>query len=109
MGAGPVTTQANTGIAVQGTVLSSPSCPGPAVAGSPCPDRPVAGALVELARGGTVVATTRTDTAGRFEMSVPPADYLITAFNVGFASRTSQSITVAGPVTVELVVDSGIR
>jgi hypothetical protein len=65
--------------------------------------------LVELARGGTVVATTRTDIAGRFELNVPPADYQITAFNVGFASHASQSITVAGPVTVELVLDSGIR
>jgi hypothetical protein len=41
---GPVTTQADPGFVVEGIVLSSPSCPGPAVAGSPCPDRPVAGA-----------------------------------------------------------------
>jgi hypothetical protein len=106
---GPVTTPASTGIVVQGFVFSSPSCPGPAVAESPCPDRPVAGARVELARDSTVVATTSTDSAGRFEMRVPPADYQITAFNVGFASHASQSITVVGPVTVRLVVDSGVR
>jgi hypothetical protein len=97
------------GIAVNGTVLSSPGCPGPAVAESPCPDRPVAGARVELTSGTTVVATTRTDTAGRFELRVPSGNYQITAFNVGFASHASQPISVTGPVTVRLVVDSGMR
>jgi hypothetical protein len=79
------------------------------VAESPCPDRPVPGARVELTRGGTVVATTTTDAAGQFEMRVPPGDYLVTAFNVGFGSRASQPISVTGPVNVRLVVDSGMR
>jgi hypothetical protein len=79
------------------------------VAESRCPDRPVAGARVELARSGTVVATTKTDTAGQFQLKALPGDYQITAFNVGFASHTSQQVSVAGPVTVRLVVDSGMR
>jgi hypothetical protein len=55
------------------------------------------------------MATTKTDNAGRFEMRVPPGDYVVSAFNVGLASHASQSITVAGPVSVRLVVDSGLR
>jgi hypothetical protein len=96
-------------MAVTGTVASSPGCPGPALAESPCPDRPVAGARVELTRGSTVVASTTTDRAGRFAMRVPPGDYQVTAFNVGFHSQASQHISVAGPVNVQLVVDSGLR
>jgi Carboxypeptidase regulatory-like domain len=97
------------GIAVAGAVFSSPGCPGPALAESPCPDRPVPGARVEATRGSTVVATTTTDAAGQFEMRVPPGDYLVTAFNVGFGSRASERISVTGPVSVRLVVDSGLR
>ena len=97
------------GIAVAGAVFSSPGCPGPAVAESPCPDRPVPGARVELTRGSNVVVTTTTDAAGQFEVRVPPGDYLVTAFNVGFGSRSSEQISVTGPVNVRLVVDSGMR
>jgi hypothetical protein len=79
------------------------------LAESPCPDRPVAGARVELTRGSAVVATTRTDSAGRFELRVPPGEYTVTAFNVGLATRASQLISVTGPVHVALVVDSGLR
>jgi hypothetical protein len=107
----PTTPHPGTGtaVAVDGTVVSSPGCPGPVSAESPCPDRPVAGARVELTRGGTVVATATTDSAGRFELRVPPGEYTVTAFNVGLASQASQSISVTGPVHVALVVDSGLR
>jgi hypothetical protein len=110
-GTGPSAAASTTGsgIAVEGTVFSSPGCPGPAQAESPCPDRLVAGARVELTRGNTVVANTTTDAAGRFEMRVPPGDYQVTAYNVGLGSRTSEPISVTGPVNVRLVVDSGMR
>jgi Carboxypeptidase regulatory-like domain len=109
-GSGPRTTGATgPGFAVDGTVVSSPGCPGPALAESPCPDRPVAGARVELTRGSTVMASTTTDAAGRFEMRVPAGTYQVTALNVGLRSRASQSISVTGPVNVRLVVDSGMR
>jgi hypothetical protein len=107
-GRGPGTTTGSA-VAVDGTVVSSPGCPGPVLAESPCPDRPVAGARVELRRGSTIVATTRTDGGGRFELRVPPGEYTVTAFNVGLASQASQPISVTGPVHVALVVDSGLR
>jgi hypothetical protein len=99
----------STGFAVTGTVSSSPSCPGPQRAGSPCPPKPVAGATVELAAGGAMVASTTTDPTGHFKLLAPAGTYEITARNVGYASKVTQTITVSGPVDVPLVVDSGIR
>jgi Carboxypeptidase regulatory-like domain len=105
---GPATPTAS-GIEVTGTVSSSPSCPGPQRAGSPCPPRPVVGAPVELAANGSVVARAVTDATGRFRLTVAAGTYLIKARNVGYTSETTQMITVTGPVDVSLVVDSGIR
>ena len=102
-------TPTGSGIRVTGTVTASPSCPGPARVGSSCPNRPVAGALVELARNGAVVASTTTDATGHFQLTVPAGTYIIRAHNVGYASQTTQMITVTGPIDVPLVVDSGIR
>ena len=84
-------------LAVTGTVTASPGCPGPQRAESPCPDKPVAGAPVELTASGTVVARTTTDAAGRFRVTVPAGTYEITARNTGYASRVTQSITVNNP------------
>jgi hypothetical protein len=97
------------GIAVTGTVTASPGCPGPQRAEAPCPDKPVAGAPVEIIANGTVVASTTTDAAGRFRVTVPAGAYEITARNTGYPSRVTESITVTGPVEVALVVDSGLR
>ena len=102
-------TPSASGVVVTGTVTASPSCPGPQRADSPCPNRPVNGATVELAANGKVVATTTTDATGHYRFTVPAGTYDITARNVGYASRTTQTITVTGPVDVPLVVDSGMR
>jgi hypothetical protein len=40
---------------------------------------------------------------------VPPGQCEITATNPGFPSQTTQRVTVTGPTTVTLVVDSGMR
>jgi hypothetical protein len=95
--------------AVTGTVGSSPSCPGPQRAESPCPPKPVAGAAVELTASGAVIASTTTDPTGHFKLLAPAGTYEITARNVGYASKVTQTITVSGPLDVALVVDSGIR
>jgi hypothetical protein len=102
-------TPSGSGVVVTGTVTASPSCPGPQRLDSPCPNRPVNGATVEMAANGSVVATTTTDATGHFQFTIPAGTYDITARNVGYASRTTQTITVTGPVDVPLVVDSGMR
>jgi hypothetical protein len=99
-----------TGTAITGTVTAEPGCPGPQRADTQCPPRPVAGARVELEKGGAVVATTTADSAGRFRFAVAAGSYRVTAHNVGFASQASKDVTVtAGPVDLKLVVDSGLR
>ena len=108
-GAAGLPAPGSSGIVVTGTVTASPSCPGPQRPDSPCPNRPVIGAPVELAANGKVVATTTTDATGHFRFSVPAGTYDITARNVGYASRTTRTVTVTAPVDVPLVVDSGIR
>jgi hypothetical protein len=98
------------GYAITGVVTAEPGCPGPQRGGTPCPPRPVAGARVELAKGGAIVETQTADGAGRFQFIVAPGSYRVTAHNVGLASQASQDVTVtADPVDLKLVVDSGLR
>jgi Carboxypeptidase regulatory-like domain len=106
--AGPSTPK-DSGIRVTGSVKASPACPGPQRINSPCPPTPVAGAPVEMATNGSVVASTTTDATGNFQLTVPAGTYVIRAHNVGYASQVTQMITVTGPMDVPLVVDSGIR
>ena len=97
------------GIPITGTVTARPGCPGPERLDSPCPPRPVAGARVDVLRGGTIVTTVTTDAAGRFRALVPAGEYDVTAHNVGHESQATEHVTVDGPVQVSLVVDSGLR
>lgn len=97
---------------VTGVVLSGPRCPGPERIASPCPPGPVDGAAVAAVAGGHVIASTRTDSRGRFRLSLPPATYLLRATNVGaYRSTATQTVKVriGHRVSVTLVVDTGIR
>ena len=96
--------------AVLGTVLSAPSCPVER-SDTPCPPRPVRGAVVEAVLGDQLRATTHSDGAGRFRLSLPYGTYTIRATNPG-ALRTTATRSVRldrATVSVRLVVDSGIR
>jgi Carboxypeptidase regulatory-like domain len=106
---GGTPTPSESGIKVTGTVTASPGCPGPQRIDSPCPDRPVAGAPVEFARDGAIVATTTTDAAGHFSITVAPGSYEVTARNVGYFSRITRTVDVTAPLDLSLVVDSGMR
>jgi hypothetical protein len=96
---------------VRGTVLAGPQCPVER-AGSPCPDAPVAGALVRATQGGTVVATDRTDTGGRFSIALDPGIYLLTvetSVGIGGARPVSVAVRSGGYATANITVDTGIR
>lgn len=95
--------------ALAGTVTATPAYPGPQRIDGPRADRPVSGATVTLTAGGTVVATAITDGAGRFSFTVTPGEYDITATDTGYRRPAGQHVAVAGPTTVALVVDSGMR
>jgi len=61
--------------------------------------------------GGQLRATTHSDRAGRFRLSLPYGTYTIRATNPG-ALRTTATRSVRvdrATVSVRLVVDSGIR
>lgn len=95
---------------VDGVVFSAPSCPVER-AGVPCPPRRVSGAVVVAATGGHEIARTRTDRHGRFRLELPRGTYLIAVTTAGgYVSRAARTVVVgAGPTSVRLTVDSGIR
>lgn len=72
----------------------------------------VRGATVEALNGTQVVATTRTDKAGRYEFELQPGRYLIRALSDKYLSKEkSETVTLAQDqhLTVNLVFDTGIR
>jgi hypothetical protein len=96
---------------IVGTVTAGPTCPVERV-GTPCPDRPVAGASVRAVLHSSVVATSRTDSAGMYRLNVKPGAYTIVATNAGAYPSTAQravSVVVGQQATVDLVLDTGIR
>ena len=96
---------------VEGTVTAGPTCPVQR-ADSPCPDKIVVGAQVEARRGGDAVAAAHTDSTGRYVLELSPGTYLIVATNAGgYRSTASRevSVTTGQRLTVDLVVDTGIR
>jgi hypothetical protein len=97
--------------AVAGRVLSAPSCP-VEQQGVLCPPRPVSDAAVVVLRAGQVIASTHTDTRGRFHVTVSAGRCRVRATNAGgLATTASKVVTVHADrvVYVRLVVDSGIR
>lgn len=99
----------NSGV-VTGYVLAAPTCPVQRV-GQECPRRPVSGSAVVAVDGTEIRGATRTDSVGRFHLTLPNGRYLIKATNVGgYPSTAVENVTVSGaPVHITLIVDSGIR
>ena len=97
-------------VALTGTVVAEPGCPGPQRAGVKCPARPVGGAPVTLTTSsGATVAQTKTDSSGKFRLMISLGSYVITARNVGYRSAARRPIAIRGPMEITLVVDSGLR
>ena len=64
---------------------------------------PIAGAAVTLARGGANVATTTTDSGGRFSIAnVDPGTYDLAIRASGYSGSSSSNIVVTGGGTVNL-------
>lgn len=95
---------------VTGYVLAAPTCPVQRV-GQECPPRPVSGAAVVAVDGTVIRASTRTDSAGSFQLTLPDGRYVITATNVGgYPSTAAKNVNVSGAnVRITLILDSGIR
>lgn len=95
---------------VSGKVLSAPTCPVERV-GEECPPRPVSGAEVVALDGNAIRGSTLTDSSGAFHLTLPDGRYAIRATNVGgYASTATEQVVISdAPVSVTLIVDSGIR
>ena len=99
---------------VSGRVLIGPQCPIEQV-GSPCPDKPVAAEVRVFATGSyDVIASTRSDENGRFEIDLEPGSYdllPVVSHSGGLPSGARVQVAVhAGRHTrVTLTLDSGIR
>lgn len=61
---------------IRGTTAAGPQCP-VEIAGSPCPDEPLAAEFDVDAPNGDVVAHVRSDANGRFEVALQPGRYVL--------------------------------
>jgi len=96
---------------VEGRATAGPTCPVER-AGSPCPERPVGGAVVFVQRDGHQVARFTTDADGMFRVALDPGTYtLVPASGRPFPIGRPVAVTVsAGSYAhVDLRYDTGIR
>lgn len=94
---------------VTGTVLAGPTCP-VETPESPCPDRPVADALVR-AKGEGTTTTTRTDAFGMFRLRLRPGLYALEATSDSVFGCEDERVRVVKRRFTEATIncDTGIR
>jgi hypothetical protein len=95
---------------VKGTVAAGPTSPlsQPGVSDTAV----VQGATVDALSGNQVIATTRSDQAGRYQFRLPPGTYVIRALSDKYLSKEKDAtvtLTQGQQLTVNLVFDTGIR
>jgi hypothetical protein len=97
---------------VRGQSLIGPMCPVMQV-GNPCPDEPYQASFVVLRPNGQKVTRFQTDAEGRFEVKLPPGDYILhpESPNGVLPYAEDMSFTVQADQFTEVTVsfDSGIR
>jgi hypothetical protein len=99
------------GSLIVGTVTAGPISPVQHVGR---PDaRPLPGATVEALRGSEIIAVTRSDDHGRYELTVRPGTYVIRARPPGrfLAKNPVRTVTISAgeTLTVNFRLDTGIR
>jgi hypothetical protein len=82
--------------------------------GSPCPDRPIPATIDVTAPGGEIVTTVSSGDDGRFQVALPPGDYVILprpAPSFALSAGAPQQVTVRDGEWTEITVDydTGIR
>lgn len=101
---------------VRGSVLLGPQCPVESV-DEPCEDQPASRVAVLVSRAlpgeaygaGEPVSRTRTDAEGRFEVALPPGEYVVTA-EAGMSCEFMDARVREGSWTeVDVPCDTGIR
>lgn len=108
------TAKASSGVV--GLVRLGPHCP-VEVVGEPCDDRPAVRAAVTVSEqlpgeayaAGEVVARGTTDDAGRFRITVPPGEYVVTA-DAGMSCELMDAQVAADSFAeVDIPCDTGVR
>ena len=97
---------------VKGTALWGPVKPGPVRAGYS--DEAPLSAAFEVRQGGKVVARFKSDKAGRFEVLLPPGEYVITPapgtpIPAPHSQDTNVTVPADGFAEVTLRLDTGMR
>jgi len=97
---------------VKGQTIIGPSCP-VIQADNPCPDQPYQTTLIVLTLAGNEVTRFQTDEQGKFQVNLPPGDYILHPDNNGrlFPSAADVPFTVIGGQFTNIIItfDSGIR
>jgi hypothetical protein len=99
---------------IEGRVVTGPTCPGPALDGGGCPDRPYRATVTVLDQRGQAVARVETDPAGQFRVPLAPGAYVVQPEAPGttaYPVAKEQAVTVvAGQFTrVTIRYDTGLR
>jgi Carboxypeptidase regulatory-like domain len=109
--AGSTSTVQGASSGIEGKVVLGPMCP-VETQDSPCPAKPLAADVVVSTVDGEKVAGVRSGGDGRFRVSVPPGDYLITVEKlegIQFVKPLPVTVQDGAFVDVTVSVDSGIR
>jgi hypothetical protein len=95
---------------IEGTVLVSPSRPGPITKDGPSV-APARNVQFLVKAGDATVKTFTTDGEGRFQVALPPGHYIILREGAGRIGRwLFEAVVVAGQMTrVNWTADSGMR
>ena len=100
------------GSGVEGTVTLSPACGGPQREGAGC-QAPYADVEVRLiGHGGSVVATARTSSAGRYLLPAPAGNYhlqVMTPIKITRCPSPAVKVTQQQISVVDIDCDSGMR
>jgi hypothetical protein len=99
------------GSGAYGYVTAGPTCPVERP-DQPCPPHPVAGQVNAQDASGHTVATTRTDQAGRYSLSLASGTYTLVAVTGTTYPRcqpTSVTVHSGGPTRADISCDTGIR
>jgi hypothetical protein len=97
---------------IEGTVLVSPSRPGPIRKDDGPSVAPVRNAQFAVKAGDATVATFTTDGEGRFQVALPPGHYVVLreGAGAGIGRWRFEADVVAGQMTkVNWTADSGMR
>ncbi len=96
---------------IRGQALSGPQCP-VEVQGSPCPDLPYEGTVIVTDTESGEEFTVKTDSEGRFELSLEPGTYevsIVSETSPPFAKPQAVTVEPEGFVEIVVSVDTGIR